>query len=80
MFYQLGYSIVGYCMHGNYKGFSPEYRAATPAYLSFLTTLKTFEKSSMMLLSDVPTVVDTDHHSDKMTTTTNSLISTKISA
>ena len=29
---------------------------------------------------DVPTVVGTDHHSDKMTTTTNSLTNTKISA
>ena len=31
-------------------------------------------------LRDVPTVVDTDNHSDKMITTTNSLTSTKISA
>ena len=29
---------------------------------------------------DVPTVVGTNHHSDKMTTTTNSLTSTKISS
>ena len=28
---------------------------------------------------DVSTVVDTDHHSDKIATTTNSLITTKIS-
>ena len=32
-----------------------------------------------MYVRDVPTVVSTDHHSDKIATTTNLLISTKIS-
>ena len=31
------------------------------------------------LVRDVPTVLGTDHHSDKIATTTNSLLSTKIS-
>ena len=39
-----------------------------------------FDGADGILGMDVPTVVDTNHHSDKMTVTTNSLTSTKISA